>query len=105
MLPIPLNEPIIQANLDLLRAFAPELMKKFATSKKLTNPVTPDFVIAVLERLSRLEKIGGKGHDTEEVLLQGGSPGTPDDQRKRIKAFLNERCKGKDLSKLRLVVE
>ena len=32
-------------------------------------------------------------------------PATPDDLRKRFEAFLNERCKGKDASKLRFVVE
>ena len=39
------------------------------------------------------------------ALLQGGSPATPDDLRKRFEAFLNERCKGKDTTKLRFVVE
>ncbi len=30
---------------------------------------------------------------------------TPEDLRKRFESFLNERCKGKDASKLRFVVE
>ena len=43
-----------------------------------------------------------------QVLLarqDGGSPATPDDLRKRFEVFLNERCKGKDASKLRFVME
>ncbi len=100
-----LEDPIIQANLDLLKASAREQIKKFVTSKKLADPVTPDFVSAVQEALSGLEKIGVSGDDIKKALLQGGSPATPDDLRKRFEAFLNQRCKGKDASKLRFVVE
>lgn len=40
-----------------------------------------------------------------QALLSGGSPATPDDLRRRFEVFLNERCKGRDASKLRFVVE
>ena len=100
-----LDDPIIQANFDLLKASARELIKKFVASKKLPDPVPPDFVSAVQEALSGLEKIGVTSEDIKKALLQGGSPATPDDLRKRFEAFLNDRCKGKDASKLRFVVE
>jgi hypothetical protein len=100
-----LDDPIIQANLDLLKASARELIKKFVASKKLADPVTPDFVSAVQEALSGLEKIASAATTSRQRLLQGGSPATPDDLRKRFETFLNERCKGKDASKLRFVVE
>ena len=38
-------------------------------------------------------------------VLEGGSPATPDDLRKRFETFLSDRCKGKDAGKLRFVVE
>ena len=41
----------------------------------------------------------------KKTLLTGGSPATPEDLRKRFESFLNERCKGKNTSKLRFVVE
>ena len=100
-----LDDPIIQGNFDLLKSSARELIKKFVASKKLPDPVPPDFVSAVQEALSGLEKIGVTSEDIKKALLQGGSPATPDDLRKRFEAFLNERCKGKDASKLRFVVE
>jgi len=100
-----LDDPIIQANLDLLKASARELIKKFVTAKKLADPVTPNFVSAVQEALSGLEKIGVSGEDIKTALLLGGSPATPEDLRKRFETFLNERCKGKDASNLRFVVE
>ena len=55
--------------------------------------------------LSGLEKISVTGEDIKAALLQGGSPATPDDLRRRFETFLNERCKGRDTSKLRFVVE
>ena len=100
-----LDDPIIQANLDLLKLSARELIKKFIASKKLADPVRPDFVNAVQEALSGLEKISVSGDDIKKALLQGGSPATPEDLRKRFDALLNDRCKGKDASKLRFVVE
>jgi hypothetical protein len=100
-----LDDPIIQANLDLVKSSARELIQKFVASKQLADPVTPDFVTAVQEALSGLEKIGVSGNDIKNALLQGGSPATPDDLRKRFDTFLNERCKGKDATKLRFVVE
>lgn len=67
--------------------------------------MTTEFVNAVQEALSGLEKISVKGDEIKQALLQGGSPATPDDLRKRFEAFLNDRCKGKDATKLRFVVE
>jgi len=100
-----LDDPIIQANFDLLKASARELIKSFVAAKKLPDPVTPDFVSAVQEALSGLEKIAVSSNDIKNALLQGGSPATPDDLRKRFENFLNDRCKGKDASKIRFVVE
>lgn len=67
--------------------------------------MTPEFVAAVQEALSGLEKINVSSADIRQALLQGGSPATPEDLRKRFESFLNDRCKGKDTTKLRFVVE
>ncbi len=100
-----LDDPIIQANFDLLKASARDLIEGFVASKKLPDPVPPGFVSAVQEALSGLEKIGVTSDEIRKALLQGGSPATPDDLRKRFETFLAERCKGKEASKLRFVVE
>jgi hypothetical protein len=100
-----LDDPIIQENFDLLMPAARSIVDGFISSKALPDPVTPDFVAAVQEALSGLEKINVSGADIRQALLQGGSPATPDDLRKRFETFLNERCKGKDTTKLRFVVE
>ena len=101
-----LDDPIIQANFDLLKPAARELIKSFVASKKLARPRDTGLrrrragspVRAGEDRRQQ------RGHQ-DRRLLQGGSPATPDDLRKRFESFLNDRCKGKDASKLRFVVE
>ena len=100
-----LDDPIIQANFELLKAAQRKLIDGFLASKALPDPVPPEFVAAVQEALSGLEKILVTGDDIKKALLSGGSPATPDDLRKRFELFLNERCKGKDTGKLRFVIE
>ena len=100
-----LDDPIIQANFDLLKAAPRALIEKFIGSKTLPDPVPPEFVSAIQEALSGLEKVNVSGEDIRNALLHGGSPATPEDLRKRFESFLTDRCKGKDASKLRFVVE
>ena len=100
-----LDDPIIQENFDLLKPAARSLVDGFISSKGLPDPVTPESVAAVQEALSGLEKINVSSADIRQALLQGGSPATPEDLRKRFESFLNDRCKGKDTTKLRFVVE
>ncbi|WP_419639726.1 DUF6079 family protein [Thiolapillus sp.] len=100
-----LEDPIIQANFELLKDAQRGLIQGFLKSKNLPDPVTPEFVASIQEALSGLEKIVVTSDDIKEALLTGGSPATPEDLRKRFESFLNERCNGKDTSKLRFVVE
>lgn len=100
-----LDDPTIQENFDLLKPAARRLVDEFISSKSLPDPVTPEFVAAVQEALSGLEKINVSSADIRQALLQGGSPAMPEDLRKRFESFLNDRCKGRDATKLRFVVE
>ncbi len=100
-----LEDPIIQANLELLKSGDSKLVKGFLSTKALPEAVTPEFVGAIQEALIGLEKIAVSRDDIREALLSGGSPATPDDLRKRFESFINDRCRGKDASKLRFVVE
>jgi hypothetical protein len=100
-----LEDPIIQENFDLLKSATRSLVEGFISSKSLPEPVMPDFVAALQEALSGLEKVSVGSLDIRQALLEGGSPATPEDLRKRFEAFLSDRCKGKDTTKLRFVVE
>lgn len=100
-----LEDPFTQDSLGLLPPTSKKLIDAFLTSRKLPDPMTSEFANAVQEALSGLEKIAVKGDEIKQALLQGGSPATPDDLRKRFDTFMNERCKGKDATKLRFVIE
>ena len=100
-----LEDPIIQSNFELLRPSSRKIVSGFAETGTLPDMVTPEFIAAVQEALSGLERITVNGEDIKQALLQGGSPATPEDLRKRFEGFLNDRCKGKDTTKLRFVVD
>ncbi len=100
-----LEDPVTQDSLGLLPPASKKLIDAFLASRKLPDPLTTEFANAVQEALSGLEKIPVKGDEIKQALLAGGSPATPDELRKRFDTFMNERCKGKDASKLRFVIE
>ena len=100
-----LEDPFAQDSLDLLPPASKKRIDAFVASRKLPDPMTSEFANAVQEALSGLEKIAVKGDEIKQALLHGGSPATPDDLRKRFDTFMNERCKGKDATKLRFVIE
>ncbi|MBO6522093.1 MAG: hypothetical protein JJ973_18765 [Rhodospirillales bacterium] len=100
-----LEDPIIQSNFELLKDSSRKIVTNFAASGIVPDMVTPEFIAAVQEALSGLEKITVTGEDIKQALLQGGSPATPEDLRKRFETLLNDRCRGKDTTKLRFVVE
>lgn len=100
-----LEDPTIQENFDLLKPAARGLVETFLSTQEFPDPVTSDFASAIQDALSGLEKVNVDSDAIKAALLQGGSPATPEDLRKRFESFLNERCKGKDTTKLRFVVE
>ena len=100
-----LEDPIVQGNFELLKEAQRKLIRSFLAARKLSTPVPPDFVAAVQEALSGLEKISVTGGEIKTALLQGGSPATTEDLRKRFDIFLNERCRGKDAGKLRFMID
>lgn len=100
-----LEDPFTQESLGLLPAASKKLIDAFLASRTLPAPLTQEFANAVQEALSGLEKIEVKGDEIKQALLQGGSPATPDDLRKRFDALISDRSKGKDATKLRFVIE
>jgi hypothetical protein len=100
-----LDDPITQANFDLLQAGQRDQIQGFLAEENAARLGHAGFIGAVQEALSGTRKDHRQRDDIKQALLQGGSPAAPDELRKRFEAFLNDRCKGKDTSKLRFVVE
>ena len=100
-----IEDPFTQDSLGLLPAASKKLIDAFLKSRNLPNPMTTEFANAAQEALLGLEKISIKSDDLKHALLLGGSPAKPDELRSRFDIFMNERCKGKDVTKLRFVIE
>lgn len=100
-----LEDPMTQANLELLRPEYQQVIQSFTSSRKLPQPLSNEFILAVQEALSALTKITVKIEDLRAVLRNGGSPVTLQEYRKRFEEYLSNLTKGKDPSKIRIVVE
>ena len=100
-----LEDPMTQSNLDLLRPEYQQVIQTFLSGRQLPDPVTNEFILAVQEALSTLTKITVKIEDLRIVLRNGGSPVTVQEYRKRFEEYLANLTKGKDSSKVRIVVE
>ncbi|MEH2331136.1 DUF6079 family protein [Nostoc sp.] len=100
-----LEDPTTRENLNLLKTEQRQLVDEFLASRILPNPLTNEFIHAVKEVLSGLAKVVVKTQDLQKVLLAGGSPCTVQEMKKRFDDYLNDLARGKDLSKVRIVVE
>lgn len=100
-----LSDPTTQSNLSLLKTKQKKLVDEFLRSQNLPDSLTNEFISAVKEVLSGLAKVVVRTQDLQKVLLTGGSPCTMPEMRKRFDDYLKELAKGKDTSKVRIVVE
>ena len=100
-----LEDPTTQENLNLLKAKQRKLVDDFLASQNLPNPLTNEFISAVREVLSGLAKVIVKTQDLQKILLAGGSPCTVEEMKKRFDDYLRELTKGKDTSKVRIIIE
>ncbi len=100
-----LADPLIQADLELLKSADRRLIAAFVQNKTLPEPLSREFIAAVQEALSGLTKEVIKLTEIQTALLAGGLPATPGEIRNRFDQFIAERTRGKDANKLRFVVE
>ena len=101
-----LDDPTVAGNIDLVTdAKGKRELREFIKAKRLPEPVTPAFVKALQEVLSGLQKVVLTGDDLRTALVDGGLPCTVDDLRERFERHLGKLTKGRDASKVRLVIE
>jgi hypothetical protein len=100
-----LQDPITLAEgLQLVKAAQSERLRKFADGGGLPSPLDDDFVDALKDALSDLTKVEIPAVDLRAALTEGGSPATADDIRRRFDKLLSDVLKGKDETKVRLVI-
>ena len=100
-----LEDPATRDNLDLLKPEPRKLVNGFIQKRALPDPLGRDFVHALREALSGLQKVSVKTEDLRAALLSGGSPATPAEMKKRFDEHLDELVKGKEPGKVRIVLE
>ncbi len=100
-----LEDPTIQENLSLLPTGPRALIDVFLASGKLPDDLSQEFIQAVQDILSGLSKVVVKIEDLHGALLNGGSPATPAELKKRFEQYLDSLVKGIDPGKVRIVVE
>jgi len=100
-----LEDPTTQGNLDLLKPEPKKLTGGFIKKRALPDDMDQDFIHALQEVLSGLEKVPVRTADMRAALLAGGSPATLAEMKKRFEEYLDELTKGKEPGKVRIVLE
>ncbi|MEW6636874.1 MAG: DUF6079 family protein [Actinomycetota bacterium] len=100
-----LEDPAVQRNLELLAPAHRGLVQEFLGSRTLPEPLSKEFIAAVGEALGGLERVTVRTGELKAALLDGGSPATPDELRRRFERFLRERIRGEDPGRVRIVLE
>jgi hypothetical protein len=100
-----LEDPTTKGNLSLLKPESLNLVDGFIRKRTLPDDLDQDFIHALKEVLYGLTKVSVKMGDLRDALLSGGSPATPAEMRKRFEEYLDQLTKGKELGKVRIVLE
>ncbi|MCX6569833.1 MAG: DUF6079 family protein [Candidatus Aminicenantes bacterium] len=100
-----LEDPTTKGNLSLLKSEPRKLVDGFIKKRALPDDLDQAFIHALQEVLSGLTKVLVKIADLRDALLAGGSPATSAEMRKRFEEYLDQLTKGKELGKVRIVVE
>ena len=100
-----LDDPTTKENFELLQSQSRALVDAFIRAESLPDDLNHDFIQALKEVLSGLQKVSLTTIDLRNALLAGGSPATPADMKKRFEDYLDELTKGKEPGKVRIVLE
>ena len=101
-----LEDPTVAANLELVTdSKGKASLNDFLAAKELPDPVEPAFIKALQEVLQGLERVVLKLDDLDSALAKGGLPCELKQLKARFEDHLNALTKGKDTTKVRIVVE
>lgn len=100
-----LEDPTTKGDLDLLKPEPKKIVRGFIKKRALPDEIDQDFIHALGEVLSGLQKVPVKISDLHAALLSGGSPATPAEMKKRFEEYLDELTKGKEPGKVRIVLD
>ena len=100
-----LDDAAAKASTELLEPEAAKLVAEFAQAGRLPDDVSNDFVQALKDVLSGLEKVSVTTESLRAALLTGGAPAKPEEMKRRFGAYVDGLVKDKTPGKARIVVE
>jgi hypothetical protein len=100
-----LEDPITKANMGLLKREDREQLEAFIETKELPVPLDGNFVHALKEVLSGLVKVTVQSKGLQQALQVTDGPATPTEMKKRFEEYIDKLTKGKDPTKVRIVLE
>jgi len=100
-----LEDPTTKGNLNLLKSEPKKLVNGFTKKRALPDKLDKNFIHALSEVLSGLQKVPIKITDLRGALLSGGSPVTPAEMKQRFEDYLDQLTRGKEPGKVRIVLE
>jgi hypothetical protein len=101
-----LEDPTVSGNVQLVTdSKGKAALEGLIASRELPEPIEPTLLKALQEVLQGLEKVVLTEDQLRSALTSGGLPCTLEELKDRFADYLNERTKGKDKAKVRLVLE
>ena len=100
-----LSDSTTQEALELLKDDSRQLVEEFTQQGRLPQKVDQGFVEALNEALGGLQRVTVTTDGLRTALLAGGTPTTPTELRQRFEGYLDERIKGRDAEKVRILVD
>jgi hypothetical protein len=99
-----LRDPLVMENKDLLKKEQQKVIDNFINKKEFPETVDSFFVNTFNTLFSELDKVNIQVEDMVEEMMKLG-PCTVEDLKLKITKFIDNKVKGKDPSKLRLILE
>jgi hypothetical protein len=100
-----LDDPTAKKSIKLLPDVQKEAVNAFLKAKKLPDTISNDLVQGIQQALSGLVAIPVHPSELLDALSDGGAPCTVEQIQTRFEKFVQEITRGKEPSKVRLVVE
>ena len=100
-----LDDPTTRGRLELLQPDQRAPVQAFMASRLLPSRPGRDFIDAIAQVLSGLSKVVVTTDDLSRALFPGGSPATPGELKQRFGDYVDEKARGLDAAKVRIVIE
>jgi len=101
-----LADPTVSENIDLVsNPKGKKAVKAFVKAQELPDNLDATFIQALQEVLSGLQKVVLRQADLRNALAKGGLPCTMEELEQRFGEYVKTVTKGKDMAKVRIVLE